>query len=140
MSVGIEQRIEHTRQRIEAESGEQRTWVVQQAGAVVGLAITGASRDPAAAPTTGEVQVLYLDPEVVGTGIGRTLFGHAVTDLAQRGYAEATLWVLEGNQRARRFYEAAGWLPDGEVRIEERPSAAFHEVRYRATLAPNGPL
>jgi ribosomal protein S18 acetylase RimI-like enzyme len=140
LSMEIEQRIEGTRRRIEAESGEQRIWVVQQAEVVVGFAITGASRDPGSAPTTAEVQLLYLDPDVVGTGIGRALFAHAVADLAERGYTEATLWVLEGNQRARRFYEAAGWVPDGEAKTEERPFAVFHEVRYRATLAPHGPL
>jgi ribosomal protein S18 acetylase RimI-like enzyme len=140
LTAGLEQRIEGTRRRIEAASGEGRTWVVQRAEVVVGCAITGASRDPGAAPTTGEIQVLYLDPDVVGTGLGRSLFGHAVADLAQRGYTEATLWVLEGNERARRFYEAAGWALDGVVKTEERPFAVFHEVRYHATLKPNGSL
>ncbi len=30
-----------------------------------------------------------------------------------------TLWVFEQNERARKFYEAAGFEPDGAERVEE---------------------
>ena len=33
----------------------------------------------------------------------------AVNVLRDAGYAEAILWVLEGNERAQRFYEIGGW-------------------------------
>lgn len=77
---------------------------------------------------------LYLAPESVGQGIGRALFAHAVEDLRQRGYTEAILWVLRNNQRARTFYEAAGWTPDGVSKTEERPGALLDEVRYHKSL------
>ena len=47
-------------------------------------------------------------------GIGRSLFAHVTNDLIEQGFDEATLWVLDCNARARRFYEAkilrGGWL------------------------------
>jgi hypothetical protein len=41
------------------------------------------------------------------------------------------LWVLEGNARARRFYEAMGWLPDGGRQLLEMVGAKLYEIRYR---------
>jgi hypothetical protein len=48
----------------------------------------------------------------------------------------ATLWVVNGNRRARAFYEARGWEADG---VEERhdrfrSGAIVHVVRYRRAL------
>jgi hypothetical protein len=49
-------------------------------------------------------------------------------------FAEAVLWVLGTNERARRFYEAAGWEPDGNTKVEDRASGTLHEVRYQRSL------
>jgi RimJ/RimL family protein N-acetyltransferase len=53
------------------------------------------------------------------------------------GYRELTLWVLERNSRARRFYEAAGLRPDGAAKQEMHPvvPVLLEEVRYRRSLA-----
>jgi RimJ/RimL family protein N-acetyltransferase len=54
------------------------------------------------------------------------------------GFRRATLWVIEENVEARRFYEAAGWRPDG---LSKRgPMGGFpglpvvNEVRYARRL------
>jgi ribosomal protein S18 acetylase RimI-like enzyme len=129
-----EERAVARRIHIEQPGPGTRWWVAERDGVVVGFACTGPSRDEDAARRTGEVLALYLAPEAVGWGIGRMLFAHAVDDLRRQGYRQATLWVLEGNARARRFYEAAGWQPDGAAKVEEGPGATFHEVRYRAAV------
>ena len=54
-------------------------------------------------------------------------------------YAEATLWVLEDNPRARRFYERAGWHPDGARKAEERWGVRAPEVRYRKSFTLTRP-
>ena len=46
-------------------------------------------------------------------GVGRPMMSSAVTELARAGYAAAILWVLDANDRARRFYALAGWTEDG---------------------------
>jgi len=79
----------------------------------------------------------FPPPPLSGQGIGRRLFAKAIHDLAQRGYREVTLWVLDTNQRARSFYESAGWVPDGATKTEELPGAVLREVRYRAELHPD---
>lgn len=113
---------------------DARTWVAEANGRIVGFADTGSSRDSDAAPETGELTAIYLDPEVVGTGVGRALLTHAVDDLRQRGFRRVTLWVLATNQRARRFYEIAGWQPDGVMKVETRPGFELREVRYALSL------
>jgi RimJ/RimL family protein N-acetyltransferase len=47
------------------------------------------------------------------------------------GFAETVLWVLPANARARRFYEAAGWVADGAERTSEVFGVTVPEVRYR---------
>ena len=128
------ERTQARRTQLEQVPPEYRWWVAGHTGQLVGFIITRPSEDEDAARLTAEVLALYLDPEAVGCGIGRNLFAHAVADLQQRGYCQATLWVLESNARARRFYEAAGWTPDGGRKSEERPGFLLHEVRYRTLL------
>lgn len=74
-----------------------------------------------------------------GTGRGRALLAAAEERLRGDGFDEAVLWVLAGNDRARRFYEAAGWAHDGSVRVDEvgppgPGRIAVDEARYRARL------
>jgi GNAT superfamily N-acetyltransferase len=85
------------------------------------------------APAAGEVWALYVDPTAWRSGVGRALLVEAQDRLAQR-HARATLWVLAGNTRACRFYEANGWQPDGEQRREIVWGAALDELRYARSL------
>lgn len=130
MPATLDRRADAHEHRLSNETPEERTWVAEQEGKIVGFATTGPSRDPDAPARTGEVGAIYLRREAAGKGIGHALFTHAVDDLWRRGYERATLWVLESNTRARTFYEAAGWATDGTSKVEERPGARLHEVRY----------
>src|SRR5918999_4630796 len=89
--------------------------VAEDRDGIVGFASFDRSRDEDADETTGEVPAIYLPPTVVGTGVGRRLFAAATDALRRAGYRRATMWVLEANRRARRFYERAGWGWDGTV-------------------------
>lgn len=107
-----------------------RVWVIDDAGVVCGFARTGPSPDADLPAGAGEVHGLYLDPDVIGTGLGRRLYAHAVTDLAERGHSPIVVWHFDGNHRAARFYERAGFALDGA----RRPSdLRVPEVRRRRT-------
>ncbi len=69
-----------------------------------------------------------------GQGHGRELMTAALDGLTMVGYGEATLWVLDSNKRARRFYEAAGSRADGSVKEYEGLGFTLPEVRYRRLL------
>jgi ribosomal protein S18 acetylase RimI-like enzyme len=105
--------------------------VAEQAGLVVGFAVVGPAQDPEGA---GELCAITVDPDHWGTGAGSALLAAAQTELARLDYAEAVLWVLPGNARARQFYELAGWTTDGTQRTSEVRGVVVPEVRYRRRL------
>jgi ribosomal protein S18 acetylase RimI-like enzyme len=110
--------------------------LAERAGRVVGFAAVGPAEEPAGA---GELYAINVDPDHWGTGAGRALLAGAQAELARLGYAEAVLWVLPGNDRARRFYETAGWTTDGTRRTAEVLGVTVEEVRYRRPLDPAAP-
>jgi ribosomal protein S18 acetylase RimI-like enzyme len=132
--LSVEDRLEQHEWTIRNPRETWRLWVGEDDGRPTGFAVTGPSEDADADERTGEVYAIYLEPERVGTGAGRELFGHAVEDLRTRGFRSATLWVLETNERARRFYELAGWKTDGTRASERIDCAMLPTVRYRVDL------
>jgi DNA-binding GntR family transcriptional regulator/CubicO group peptidase (beta-lactamase class C family)/GNAT superfamily N-acetyltransferase len=78
----------------------------------------------------GYVHSLYVHPSASGRGTGRRLLDHARAELEAAGHPAVTLWVFEANERAVRFYAAAGFMPDGGRRIElEWRANEIHLVR-----------
>jgi ribosomal protein S18 acetylase RimI-like enzyme len=130
----VEERLEQHRRGLEEAREDWRTWVAEDVGRIAGFAVTGPSEDADATERTGEVYAIYLDPDRVGTGLGRELFERAVGDLRDRGFESATLWVLQTNERARRFYEVAGWATDGASSSERVDCEMRPTVRYRVEL------
>ena len=128
------ERLPNTRTMIDGSPPDFRVWVAEDDADLVGFAVTGPSQDADADPKTGELYAIYLEPSRLGTGAGRELFEHAVADLRERGFRTATLWVLESNERARRFYEVAGWSTDGTTTHERVDCELRPTVRYRVSL------
>jgi GNAT superfamily N-acetyltransferase len=104
-------------------------------GRPVGFAHIRESRDDdSASARVGEGWAIYLEPAAWGAGFGRALLTAAVGRLTELGYEQATLWVLDSNARARRFYEAAGFHADGAVKDDDSRGFPLREVRYRKDL------
>lgn len=112
-----------------------RVLVAVERDDVVGFASVGNSRDDDAGPDVGELYAIYLHPEYWGHGVGRQLHARAVAGLREDGFRRTTLWVLEANDRARRFYAAAGWVADGARKVDSfGGSPPMAEVRYSREL------
>ena len=122
------------RNRLEKPPAGWAVFVADEGETVTGFAALGPSRDERG---VGELYAIYVDPSAWGSGVGRALIAEAEAALGAR-WDEATLWVLEDNPRARRFYERAGWAPDGAQKAEERLGVAAVEVRYRKSLGARG--
>ncbi len=118
--------------------------VDEQAG-VVGYAAFGPEVDVLGAPwpppptkggeagQVGELYALYVHPAWWSTGTGRALMDRALARTRRAAYPQIVLWVLEANARARRFYERAGFAPDGASNVLHRLGAVT-EVRYQRFL------
>ena len=75
-------------------------------GQLVGFAVAGPNRDEDR-PTPHELYAMYVRAAHWGTGLGQRLWE------AVRPDGPCSLWVLEDNERARRFYARNGFAPDG---------------------------
>ncbi|NUK57682.1 GNAT family N-acetyltransferase [Streptomyces lunaelactis] len=126
------------RRREVLAEGRARTTdlVAERDGEVVGWGCCGPSRDEDATGEQCELYAIYVLEEQLSTGVGRALMteltGRAVAD----GFAGMLLWVLKENDRARRFYEKAGFAPDGAEEPFEVDGVAVPEVRYARALTP----
>jgi GNAT superfamily N-acetyltransferase len=96
---------------------------------VVGVSAFGADRDLPNDANRGELWALYVAPSHWGRGYGHGLLRDAEEALAATGRRDLALWVLEGNDRARRFYERAGWRDDDGMK--PFGDSGLYEVRYR---------
>ena len=106
-------------------------WLAQRDGRAVGFVSSGPPRDEDVPLPAAEVYAIYVLPEAWRRGVGRALLETATGHWRARGTDTLVLWVLEGNARARRFYEAMGWLPDGGLQLLEMAGAKLYEIRYR---------
>ena len=96
--------------------------IAERAGSPVGFATV----------LPGWLRNLFVLPAEWGRGAGAALHDEALA-LLRRDGAIAHLWVLEANERARRFYEARGWRDDGgRSRSEFSPHPL--ELRYALRL------
>ena len=75
-------------------------------GEPVGFAVAGRCRDEDR-PTSSELYAVYTRRAWWGTGMGQALWEAVAPE------GSCSLWVLEDNERARRFYEHNGFRPDG---------------------------
>lgn len=82
--------------------------VAEIGGAIVGFA----------AVVGGELDGLFVEPDLWGQGIGRTLVDAATHEARKRGLA---LKVI-ANPRARRFYEQCGFRVEGEEQTRFGPA------------------
>jgi ribosomal protein S18 acetylase RimI-like enzyme len=127
-NLSIDRREDMWRQTL-AESASELL-VASDQSSIVGFVSFGNSRDADAAPDRGELWALYVRPSAWSTGVGRELWHAAHTRMLERGFASVSLWVLQQNARAIRFYSVAGFkLEHGSEKKFELGGRAIAEVR-----------
>jgi ribosomal protein S18 acetylase RimI-like enzyme len=129
-AIDVRVREERWRERLAEPERRHVVLVAEDEGSVVGFASCGESRDTAG---EAELYAIYVLPESWGSGAGPALMRAALERLGADGFSTATLWVLEDNPRARRFYEREGWSIDGG-RNGEHLGVRISEIRYRIAL------
>lgn len=122
-----------------APDSPSRAWVAEREGSVIGYATTSPAGANWLPPPdgAGELTNLYLDPDVIGTGIGSLLYEHAVADLRERGFDPLLVWTFRDNHRARRFYEGRGLTIDVLEHAWVLADIPCPIVRFRGDLMPS---
>lgn len=111
----------------------QRTFVADFSGDIRGFVTGGRCRDEDSR-TSGELQAIYVLPEQWDTGTGSALHKTCIDALRADAFTDATLWVVEGNDRALRFYGKHGWKHDDARKLVEWDGATLNEIRLRRML------
>ena len=70
-----------------------------------------------AAVVSGELDGLFVEPDLWGLGIGKTLVDAATHEARRKGFALSVI----ANPRARKFYERCGFSAEGEVQTRFGP-------------------
>ena len=112
--------------------------LAERDGRIVGMTNIGPTRDDDLDPAaTGEIRAMYADPMAWSSGVGAALMRAALEHLSASAFRRVTLWVLEDNGRARRFYERWGFGLDGTRQVIEL-GVPVAEVRYALDLPAGG--
>lgn len=62
----------------------------------------------------GEILSIYVLPQHLHKGYGKTLLSFVLSKLRSSGCSDIYLWVLEENQHAKNFYERNGFTANGD--------------------------
>ncbi|MDP9866522.1 MULTISPECIES: GNAT family N-acetyltransferase [Streptosporangium] len=116
--------------------GAEHLVIGEAGGEAAGFSLFGPARGEGL--TGGEVYALYALSGHWSTGLGLAMMERSVARLRGMGHAEAGLWVLEGNARARGFYERFGFTLSGRAQDAAGLPFSVPEVHYRLSLAPAG--
>ena len=134
-------RVTSWRRALSAPAAMATDVVLGPTGDIIGFFVYGPSRDADAAAGTGELVAINLLPAHWRRGLGRSMMARLLAAAAEQGWQALTLWVLETNLQARRFYEAHGFEADGASQVDLKLTGApLHLVRYRRLLSmpPHG--
>jgi len=109
--------------------GSERNIIALIEDKVAGFMCFGKCRDEDVDETYGEIWGIYLHSTFWRKGIGSELLLYGISCLKAEGYSKATLWVLEDNSNARKFYEKFGFVFSG-IKKEISLGITSNEIRY----------
>lgn len=132
-SLSIDRREAMWRKCIAA--GTSELLVAKDQNSLRGWLDFGPCRDEGASNTQAELRALYVSPSAWSTGTGRMLWLRARELMVRDGFASCCLWVFPQNDRAIKFYLAAGFVHDStpakDIELGGRP---LLEVRFVSRL------
>jgi ribosomal protein S18 acetylase RimI-like enzyme len=134
-SLSVEKREAAWRESLAKRLSE--LWVASESTSeLAGWVSFGGCRDSDKPASVGELWAIYVSPRYWSCGVGRALWLTARSRLVELGFTEVTVWCLAGNDRAERFYRAAGFLATNAIIKAPFATVVLDEIRYEAVLSP----
>jgi GNAT superfamily N-acetyltransferase len=130
MGPAYEPELEHTRAVL--GDPDYHCVVAEAGGRIVGqVTVVAAARAARLVedPELGHLRNLYVDRSQWGSGLATALVEAALEAARTRGFKELRLFVAEGQQRARRFYEREGWRAATSPFFDPVPNLPMVEYR-----------
>lgn len=105
--------------------------VVAQPGNLVS-GLIGAVHDDNIPSDGRYLEYLWVSPKLRRSGLATSLIRAALERLSASGIATAWLWILDGNEPARKLYEGCGFISTGERQpLKANPSRFEERMRLR---------
>ncbi len=120
---------ELTAERWEGKFLDEGSFVVVKDGKIVAHCHARAADEPKMRGW-GEIHTMYTHPDYWERGYGSAVFEQAEKWLSEIGFDDVYLYVLEGNERAKRFYNAHGYLPNGDTLCCDIGGVIVTDYRY----------
>ena len=128
-SLSVQQREVIWRESV--DKGLPQLLVAKREGEISGFAAFGPSRDEGAKPDCAEIWAIYVAPSSWSLGLGRMLWLASLEILLAQGFKTVSLWVIAGNERAIKFYSAAGFKPEPtSIKEFTLGGVQLQEIRY----------
>ena len=77
------------------------------------IALVGVTREQGTPPDECYLEYMWVSPGFRRRGVATDLIRTVLRRLVNRGFVTIWLWVLDGNEPARRFYEKCGFTSTG---------------------------
>jgi RimJ/RimL family protein N-acetyltransferase len=82
------------------------------------IALVGVTQEQSTPPDECYLEYMWVSPSFRRHGVATDLIKNVLRRLLNRGFATIWLWVLDGNEPARRLYEKCGFT---STRLIQRP-------------------
>ena len=97
----------------------EKAWIAESEGQVLGSVFLVKVSEQEA-----KLRLLYVEPEMRGTGLGRRLTQECIAFAKARGYQQLTLWTNDILHAARHIYQTAGFV----LLSEEKHHSFGHDL------------
>ncbi len=118
------------------ENNDAAHYVITYDENVIGFLTINPPRDGDLSDDIYELTGLYLDPDYIGKGFGKQAMDWVKKEALSRGFKSLSLWVLDGNYRAKAFYEKSGFKADGKIKESGLGSTKEERYIYCAEQSP----
>lgn len=136
-SLSIQERADLWRRVVSEQRGTVLLALAQHAE--VGFISFGPSRDKDG-NGKAEIYAIYVLPAFWNQGIGRELLEEGERGVEDNKFTAITLWVLEKNALARRFYDSRGFRLDGGQKEATIGGLILTELRYQKKISNLKPV
>jgi ribosomal protein S18 acetylase RimI-like enzyme len=92
------------------------------------IALVGITREQCTPPNECYLEYMWVSPGFRRRGVATDLIKNVLRRLLNRGFATIWLWVLDGNEPARRFYEKCGFISTRQIQRPHRSPSRSEEL------------
>jgi RimJ/RimL family protein N-acetyltransferase len=92
------------------------------------IALVGVTRERSTPPDECYLEYMWVSPGFRRRGVATDLIKNVLRQLLNRGFVTIWLWVLDGNEPARRLYEKCGFISTGLTQRPRRSPSRSEEL------------